>query len=77
MNMTTCYTVLTVELIRFIESEGYDRLRVTRVVMRPVGPGSVQFDSSDDWDLRGDTFDEHLGAFLEGRLLDGCNGFRQ
>lgn len=77
VNVATCHTIPAVQLVRFVESEGYNGHRISRVVMRFMGPGTVQLDSSDDWDLGGDAFDESFSAFLEGRLLDGCNGFGQ
>lgn len=74
VNVTTCHTIPAIQLVRFIESEGYDG--ISWVVMRLMGLGSVQLDSSDDWDLGGYIFDKIFSAFfLEGRLLNGCNGF--
>lgn len=77
MNVATCHTIPAIELIRFVEGKGYDGHRISRIAMKLMGPGSIQLDSSDDWDLGGDKFDELLSTFLEGRLLNGCNGFCQ
>jgi hypothetical protein len=44
VNVTICHTIPAVRLFRFLESEGYDGLRISRVVMRFMGPGSVQLD---------------------------------
>jgi hypothetical protein len=37
VNVTTCHTIPAVQLVRFVESEGYDGLRISRVVMRFMG----------------------------------------